>query len=164
MVANWRALAAEVSIHAPAWGATPTAPGRQPPSGCFNPRPRMGGDQANSTDSGGMTCFNPRPRMGGDTTGSIARVENGTFQSTPPHGGRLGLTWPTGNLSLMFQSTPPHGGRPDHRGQHGPRGTVSIHAPAWGATHLLSFLQNVESVSIHAPAWGATCCRWISNG
>ena len=34
--------------------------------------------------------------------------------------------------------------------------TVSIHAPAWGATPDLRELQNDVRVSIHAPAWGAT--------
>ena len=33
---------------------------------------------------------------------------------------------------------------------------VSIHAPAWGATHVRSIAQDVGEVSIHAPAWGAT--------
>ena len=33
---------------------------------------------------------------------------------------------------------------------------VSIHAPAWGATHNYSNNLSSLSVSIHAPAWGAT--------
>ena len=33
---------------------------------------------------------------------------------------------------------------------------VSIHAPAWGATHSPTTLHRKASVSIHAPAWGAT--------
>ncbi|MBU4100124.1 MAG: hypothetical protein KKH20_01950, partial [Proteobacteria bacterium] len=35
--------------------------------------------------------------------------------------------------------------------------TVSIHAPAWGATKMMMELQQKFKVSIHAPAWGATC-------
>ena len=35
-------------------------------------------------------------------------------------------------------------------------GTVSIHAPAWGATEYTEIGQLVFLVSIHAPAWGAT--------
>ena len=35
---------------------------------------------------------------------------------------------------------------------------VSIHAPAWGATRENISLEIQEIVSIHAPAWGATCC------
>ena len=33
---------------------------------------------------------------------------------------------------------------------------VSIHAPAWGATYPFSSNNSATSVSIHAPAWGAT--------
>ena len=36
-------------------------------------------------------------------------------------------------------------------------GTVSIHAPAWGATRQpILPKEGLLSVSIHAPAWGAT--------
>ena len=35
--------------------------------------------------------------------------------------------------------------------------TVSIHAPAWGATGGGHRLAEIWVVSIHAPAWGATC-------
>ena len=34
--------------------------------------------------------------------------------------------------------------------------TVSIHAPAWGATQIEPTLGVSGKVSIHAPAWGAT--------
>ncbi|ATO32431.1 hypothetical protein DDI_1263 [Dickeya dianthicola RNS04.9] len=37
--------------------------------------------------------------------------------------------------------------------------TVSIHAPAWGATSHLAFVSRLAEVSIHAPAWGATLFR-----
>ena len=33
---------------------------------------------------------------------------------------------------------------------------VSIHAPAWGATHYQGGGIRALAVSIHAPAWGAT--------
>ena len=36
---------------------------------------------------------------------------------------------------------------------------VSIHVPAWGATHRQSWLPVLGNVSIHAPAWGATMCN-----
>ena len=76
-----------VSIHAPAWGATKMAISYED-----------------------IRSFNPRPRMGGDAV-SCVDLASGEFQSTPPHGGRRGLV-------LLV----------------GPVG-VSIHAPAWGATH-----------------------------
>ncbi len=82
--------------------------------------------------------------------------EHGLFQSTPPRGGRLN----TNDIIMGIKS-------------------VSIHAPAWGATEshqhhkahttcfnprprvggdLLAQISIIRpcSVSIHAPAWGAT--------
>jgi len=43
-----------------------------------------------------------------------------------------------------------------HIGQVGPLLSVSIHAPAWGATGHNTPLYDNTRVSIHAPAWGAT--------
>ena len=34
--------------------------------------------------------------------------------------------------------------------------SISIHAPAWGATKSLRHLEWSQYISIHAPAWGAT--------
>ena len=56
----------------------------------------------------------------------------------------------------MFQSTHPHGVRHLAQKRADLGLTVSIHAPAWGATELQSLLAPEVSVSIHAPAWGAT--------
>src|SRR5208337_2737742 len=62
-----------------------------------------------------VTRFNPRPRAGGDTvSGTSARVFI-RFQSTPPRGGRPGIFLPCIRLKL-----------------------VSIHAPARGATEIVS--------------------------
>ena len=33
---------------------------------------------------------------------------------------------------------------------------ISIHAPAWGATQAILWLNRKTQISIHAPAWGAT--------
>ena len=40
--------------------------------------------------------------------------------------------------------------------------SISIHAPAWGATISNRDAQFIESISIHAPAWGATIWRPIA--
>jgi len=44
--------------------------------------------------------------------------------------------------------------------------SVSIHAPAWGATLRRRSVPLLPTVSIHAPAWGATASpdygRWTS--
>ena len=127
----------------PRTGGDPS--GEQPPTSgqrrCtgFNPRPRTGGDLelVHSLLGSLQLCFNPRPRTGGDLrspTSSRVLVE-GLFQSTPPHRGRPGPLGP---------------GRQSER-------TVSIHAPAQGATRASGLHRGIkQKVSIHAPAQGAT--------
>ena len=123
-----------VSIHAPAWGATP-------------PPPR-------------------RPRL------------ISMFQSTHPRGVRHGAS-PQVSSFRKFQSTHPRGVRRDRQKQRCAQRSVSIHAPAWGATrdyfttarpwpqfqsthprgvrhHDSEDIAVLFEVSIHAPAWGAT--------
>ena len=78
----------------------------------------------------------------------------------------------------LFQFTLPHGERREVPAAVGDRATVSIHAPAWGATFCpgfeiiqvlfqftlphgerptgIRFAESDWEVSIHAPAWGAT--------
>ena len=84
----------DISIHAPAWGATCTHMAHRCTRGHFNPRPRVGGDQPN-------------------TGGAIMGV---AFQSTPPRGGRQPLE--------VTEVT---------------KISISIHAPAWGATFCINF-------------------------
>ena len=99
-----------VSIHAPAWGATRRADrSRQERTG-FNPRPRMGGDRLWQRQHSHLRSFNPRPRMGGDLRSSS-----------------------DARLLICFNPRPRMGG--DKRRHGYPRAKqVSIHAPAWGAT------------------------------
>ena len=84
------------------------------------------------------------------------------FQSTHPRGVRLVRITPI-NLDYMFQSTHPRGVRPVRCSHADDCGTVSIHAPAWGATrHPVKDPVGIR-VSIHAPAWGATAGRHIGG-
>ena len=99
-----------VSIHTPAWGATPCLSVPLKDASSFNPHPRMGGDSTTSCARWATTSFNPHPRMGGDA-------------ATACH-------------------------------LDGKR--VSIHTPAWGATHRCTEGGRELPVSIHTPAWGAT--------
>ena len=105
--------------------------------------------------------------------------QGSTFQSTLPHGER-----PTGlrisDVLELFQSTLPHGERQEVKSDIEYLLSISIHAPAWGATRSrnhgigVSIYFNPRSrigsdveavakqgfdlpISIHAPAWGATC-------
>ncbi len=123
-----------VSIHAPAWGATVGGAALFCTPRCFNPRTRVGCDQmllskARRDDSvsihapawgataagqcrwGRWRCFNPRTRVGCDRASCCIWPSCSRFQSTHPRGVRR---------------------RADY--SYFCRATVSIHAPAWGAT------------------------------
>jgi len=100
----------EVSIHAPAWGATSGPIMSTAVSTGFNPRARVGRDEAALYKKRKAAGFNPRARVGRDPC----------------------------PLALDYAQT------------------VSIHAPAWGATSRKSRERWRYKVSIHAPAWGAT--------
>jgi len=56
----------------------------------------------------------------------------------------------------MFQSTRPRGARPSILSNNSIISSVSIHAPARGATYPLIYIHTPDNVSIHAPARGAT--------
>ena len=100
-----------VSIHAPAWGATP--------------RPLTGFLRHKS--------FNPRTLVGCDWRPCWAFPSASRFQSTHPRGVRRRTCQPQ-ICRRLFQSTHPRGVRlPVMRRRFQPH-HVSIHAPAWGAT------------------------------
>ena len=123
----------DVSIHAPAWGATVNRRWR----GCrmirFNPRARVGRDAIprlpghgtaavsihapawGATCTGGVlsppgACFNPRARVGRDPARLRSVYSTGTFQSTRPRGARLACPGQDSCL-IPFQSTRPRGAR-----------------------------------------------------
>ena len=103
-----------VSIHAPAWGATFTSNRGFTTCSSFNPRTRVGCDtEVFRTLEAGIS-FNPRTRVGCDEIHIWSAQCTATFQSTHPRGVRPGGVPPRGSLQK-----------------------VSIHAPAWGATHAL---------------------------
>ncbi len=76
------------------------------------------------------------PAWGATRYNSIIK-QTERFQSTPPHGERHIHILRNLN-SLRFQSTPPHGERQDLFYIPTGRSSVSIHAPAWGATKTVS--------------------------
>ncbi len=59
-------MVAEVSIHAPAWGATAHCMLQYNGYACFDPRPRVGGDRKILAAPRRCRRFDPRPRVGGD--------------------------------------------------------------------------------------------------
>jgi len=71
--------ACNVSIHAPAWGATPFLLVLLFSYACFNPRARMGRDRAGFTYPTESSSFNPRARMGRDNRKCAHAVHTGCF-------------------------------------------------------------------------------------
>ncbi len=100
----------DVSIHAPARGATQALRGNGRLRS-FNPRTREGCDCPLSLQHRKSPCFNPRTREGCDPAPANAADPVSAFQSTHPRGVRRQR---------------PISGRASH--------AVSIHAPARGAT------------------------------
>ena len=102
---------AQISIHAPTWGATPRylALGRD--HQYFNPRTHMGCDNCRRRNNLQRRDFNPRTHMGCDPD---RRVDINYAPAISIHAPTWGAT-PYLNLSyrlIVFQSTHPHGVRP----------------------------------------------------
>src|SRR5690606_2006773 len=102
---KWLHLFPGVSIHAPAWGATPRS------AGCPRSHP----------------CFYPRARVGRDP-----QADSGSRQT------EVSIHAPAWGATHEARA----GGQQDH---------VSIHAPAWGATRYSVCDSAANLVSIHAP-------------
>ena len=99
--------------------------------------------------------FQSTPPHGGRPASEAGRLIDILFQSTPPHGGRPpGEFFPV--FLLMFQSTPPHGGRPLFSFGMDNRTMFQSTPPHGGRLWLMVPRLLTFSVSIHAPAWGAT--------
>ena len=122
-----------VSIHAPAWGATPSwsRAGRCPAS--FNPRTRVGCDAFRQVGTKSLTGFNPRTRVGCDCGCWCGPTASSRFNPRTRVGCDLPALAPF-SFIVRFQSTHPRGVRLQHIGQQEVYTKVSIHAPAWGAT------------------------------
>ena len=165
-----------ISIHAPAWGATGKPRNNTGLNGHFNPRSRVGSDNPAAADFAGITIsihapawgatrktptlyldvcyFNPRSRVGSDTSNTASIRQWIDFN-------------PRSRVGSDFTKSPATKAI-----------SISIHAPAWGATCRrvpadidLEFQSTLprgerresletpncsQKISIHAPAWGAT--------
>ena len=108
------ALAASVSIHAPARGATGKRLESFPPTDQFQSTPPHGG-RPSSAISLRAAEFQSTPPHGGRRWAARLRLQDcSLFQSTPPHGGRQYQVLTKARNEDGFQSTPPHGGRRRH--------------------------------------------------
>ena len=124
-------LRMEISIHAPAWGATPPQDKPEDVQAFQSTRPR--GARRNCERYFCKTFdFNPRARVGRDDERQCKLL-----------------------LGVISIHAPAWGATssPCRRGQGE---GISIHAPAWGATVSLVLEACCFVISIHAPAWGAT--------
>ena len=130
--------ARRVSIHAPAWGATPRFRDTLP-VWRFNSRARVGRDERGAGQSPAQQVSIHAPAWGA-TPRSTRTSASASFQFTRPRGARRRFV-----VFPMFAIS------------------VSIHAPAWGATVRLTEDGSYRVVSIHAPAWGATAATTTSH-
>ena len=124
-----------VSIHAPTRGATSSRLLRHIQHRRFNPRAHTGRDTFSSRHSFKRSCFNPRAHTGRDVGVFCVVSHVDAFQSTRPHGARLG-EMADQFRAFVFQSTRPHGARRGSQDLQYDDSTVSIHAPTRGATPL----------------------------
>ena len=125
----------DISIHAPARGATTCRAIKMASRGYFNPRSRKGSDlhqtacsqphhnfnprsrkgsdQGIFFDDSACNNFNPRSRKGSDTYGFLSPDPFSKFQSTLPQGERRFRILICRRWGGIFQSTLPQGERPD---------------------------------------------------
>ena len=147
----------QVSIHAPAWGATLLRRAFTAPiAGFQSTHPRGVRPAPFAGQSTRPTGFNPRTRVGCDAVVVDAQLNAGPvsihapawgatrrqhrparryrrFQSTHPRGVRQEYAFAI-EVTLQFQSTHPRGVRLVCNAEGSGVNLVSIHAPAWGAT------------------------------
>ena len=143
-----------VSIHAPVWGATRVLRVPECGSVCFNPRTRMGCDDARRSQGYCLLCFNPRTRMGCDQRYNQPAAAKRVSIHAPVWGATDRAHFC--ETQNRFQSTHPYGVRLREVGIFAQDPDVSIHAPVWGATKGVDLIALSCNVSIHAPVWGAT--------
>ena len=99
----------EVSIHAPAWGATLLpATFRASPFG-FNPRPRMGGDLARCGQAAIRIVSIHAPAWGATFALLHESETEASFNPRPRMGGDVGPLWP-GRYPYRFNPRPRMGG------------------------------------------------------
>ena len=122
----------EISIRAPAWGATSEAQRRALPERVSIRAPAWGATCIVWMASTMLSFQSTRPRGARPSPWNVRPCPL-LFQSTRPRGARH--ISPSADLTgSVFQSTCPRGARRDEAGVLQHESLVSIHAPAWGAT------------------------------
>ena len=144
-----------VSIHAPAWGATIKITVSRSVSMFQFTRPR-GARRELEVARRLVPVVSIHAPAWGATSRKPQQASSHAFQFTRPRGARPPTIWARSLRRRSFNSRARVGRDDRMRRAGGARGRVSIHAPAWGATHMLTADIASAKVSIHAPAWGAT--------
>ena len=124
-----------ISIHAPARGATLSWAYGNADDFISIHAPARGATVAQAPNQCYHSYFNPRSREGSDKRRRSSQASRIRFQSTLPRGERQE------KAQLCTDAT-----------------TISIHAPARGATDRAPVRPAAFGISIHAPARGATGC------
>ena len=142
----------------------------------FNPRARVGRDQAGSPISQNSRYFNPRARVGRDARHRIIDVLHMISIHAPAWGATIPVLEQYDDLMISIHApawgattrTAHARAMPRHFNPRARVGRdarycgacfhhlISIHAPAWGATEDFISDSGFVTISIHAPAWGAT--------
>ena len=144
----------EVSIHAPAWGATSASAASISSASEFQSTLPRGERRRPIVLILECAVSIHAPAWGATSCRALGQSRS-RFQSTLPRGERQLDAALRRRSSAVSIHAPAWGatGRPDRTV---PSPTVSIHAPAWGATGAAVSRRAQLDVSIHAPAWGAT--------
>jgi hypothetical protein len=146
----------EVSIHAPAGGATILHLISIIETGSFNPRTRGGCDQNNHYQPDQYTAFQSTHPRGVRLSGRHRPIILSRVSIHAPAGGATmpcSLRWANSGVSIHA----PAGGATAPSIDGPSVVLVSIHAPAGGATvKAMDTDSTYVTVSIHAPAGGAT--------
>ena len=147
-----------VSIHAPARGATQTVSAKSSADVVFQSTPPRGGrPQRSAHQRRHRSGFNPRPRAGGDCKRRRVDGYSEVVSIHAPARGATGSGFRIRSMRPMFQSTPPRGGRLRLSGQIEVVDGVFQSTPPRGGRQPQTALPRLsEHVSIHAPARGAT--------
>ena len=153
-----------ISIHAPAWGATPLQIGAFEVSCDFNPRARVGRDSMSPMENmRGESFQSTRPRGARRRHGERQRCRPQISIHAPAWGATIDVMLKMKAVFKQISIHAPAWGATGWRRSDGSGRRISIHAPAWGATEELLAMEKSEEISIHAPAWGATVYRNMSR-
>ena len=125
----------------------------------FNPRTREGCDTTAIHTGSRALHFNPRTREGCDHGVEPHCPAIPAFQSTHPRGVRLAPVAPVLPFIFLFQSTHPRGVRRGKNSTLTRRGSFQSTHPRGVRLRQRIYSTVRKSISIHAPARGATRCQ-----